>query len=228
MEIFVAAVLILASLAGTGLIAYAIRHGQKRREALKALCAERGWSFDYQPQSGGRGSRTVISDPSEGWELVLYYRSNSSTGGTTNHWTEFTQPRLALPDGMALLGPDIPEKTAAMADMMLGKMGGGGLGQMMLNKMTGGLAAEAADLRSVPGDGSGTLFATPGRETALTAIREAPDLLEARSGRNEAQQPIVALSRHGMRLRLRHILRRPEEITDFVELGRALTRRLGA
>ena len=67
MEIFVAAVLILASLAGTGLIAYAIRHGQKRREALKALCAERGWSFDYQPQSGGRGSRTVISDPSEGW-----------------------------------------------------------------------------------------------------------------------------------------------------------------
>ena len=225
MEIFVAAVLILASLAGTGLIAYAIRHGQKRREALKALCAERGWSFDYQPQSGGRGSRTVISDPSEGWELVLYYRSNSSTGGTTNHWTEFTQPRLALPDGMALLGPDIPEKTA---DMMLGKMGGGSLGQMMLNKMTGGLAAEAADLRSVPGDGSGTLFATPGRETALTAIREAPDLLEARSGRNEAQQPIVALSRHGMRLRLRHILRRPEEITDFVELGRALTRRLGA
>lgn len=226
MEYFVAAVLILASFAGTGLIAYAIRHSHKRREALKTLCAERGWSFDYQPQTGGRGSRTVISDRSEGWELVLYFRSNSSTGGTTSHWTEFTQPRLALPDGMALLGPDIPEKTAAMADKMLDKIGGGGFGQMVLNKLTGGLAAEAADLRSVPGDGSGTLFATPGRETALDGLREAPELLEARSGRNEAQQPIVALSRHGLRLRLRHILRRPEEVAEFVELGRALTRQL--
>lgn len=226
MDILVAIVLVLASFAGTGLLIFALRSGQKRRARLQEMSEANGWTFSYEPQSGGRGSRTVISDPQEGWEVVLYYRSNSSTGGSSSHWSQFEQPRLALPEGMALLGPEIPEKTKAMADSVLGSMGGGGIMRMILDKMTGGLGDEAADLRAVPGAGSGSLFATPGCETALDGLREAPELADARRGRNDAQHPIVSRNRHGLRIRYSHMLRKSEQVADFIALGRALSARL--
>ncbi len=226
MEIAVAVVLILASLAGTGLIVWAIRQSQKQRERVKAMAAENGWHFSYQPQSGGRGSRTVISDPDEGWEVVLYRRSNSGNGGSSTHWSQFEQPRLALSDGMALLGPDIPQTTKAMADSMLSGFGGGGILKMFLDRMTGGLGEEAAELRSVEGPGPGTLFATPGRETALDGLREAPELIQARQGRNEGQHPIVSRNRHGLRIRYSYMIRKPQDLRAFVNLGRSLSARL--
>lgn len=226
MDYLAAAVLILASFAGTGLIAFAIRSSHKRRDAMKAMAAQNGWQFRYEPQSGGRGSRTLISDPDEGWEVTLYFRSNSAKGGSWTSWSQFDQPRLALSDGMALLGPDIPAKTAAMADMMMEKMGSGNFMRMMLNKMTGGLGDEAAELRSVAGPGAGTLFATPGTEEALDGLRDAPELAAARQGRNEAQHPIVSRNRHGLRIRYKHLLRRPDELAEFIALGRALSARL--
>ncbi|WP_323770259.1 hypothetical protein [Antarctobacter sp.] len=226
MEIFVVAVLILASFLGTGLIAFALRRGAQRRERLERFAAERGWTYQHTPSTGGRGSRTVISDPAEGWELVQYVQTGGTQGGSSRRWSQFTQPGLALDQGLALLGPDIPEKTAAMAEMMLAKTGGGMIGKMLLNRMTGGLGEEAADLRAVPGDGPGTLFATPGQENALSPVRDMADLIEARAGLNEAMQPVVSLGREGLRIRQTGLLRDTDDMLRFVDLGRALSRKL--
>lgn len=226
MEILFAAILILASFLGTGLIALAIRRGSQQREQLQAFAGQHGWTYQHTPSTGGLVARTVISDPSEGWELAQYVQTGGVHGGSTRRWTHFTQPRLALDDGLAVLGPDIPKKTAAMAEMMLEKAGGGKMATMLLNRMTGGLGDAAADLRSVPGDGRGTLFATPGREGALAPVRDMAELEKAREGKNEAMQPIVSLGRDGLRVKRSGQLRDPDDMLRFVNLGRALSQKL--
>ncbi|SNS45194.1 hypothetical protein [Antarctobacter heliothermus] len=226
MDLFVIFALILASFLGTGLIAFAVRRGHQKREQLRAFSAKHGWTYHHTPSTGGRGSRTVISDPSEGWELVQYVQTGGTQGGSSRRWTQFTQPRLALDSGLALLGPEIPAKTAAMAEMMLAKTGGGMIGKMLLDRMTGGLGGEAADLRAVSGDGRGTMFATPGCETALAPVRDVPELIEARKGLNEAMQPVVSLGREGLRIKRTGLLRDTDDMLRFVDLGRALSQKL--
>lgn len=225
MDFVLAAGLVLASFAGTALIYLAISQTRKRRAAIREMAQTRGWRFSHTESSGGSGSRTVISDPAEGWEVTLYFRSNTAQGGSTSSWSHFDAPGLALDSGLAVLGPEIPQQAQAMANSMLDLMGGS-IVQVVLNKMTGGLGAEMAELQSVPGNGPGTLFATPGRETALDAVRLAPELAQAREGRNDAQQPIVILGPMGLRLRYTYLLRRPEEVEGFITLGRALSARL--
>lgn len=218
--------LALASVAGTLVIFLAVSGTRKQRAALREMAVAEGWTFSHEESDGRSGSRTVIADPAEGWAVTLYNRSNASGGGSDTRWSHFDLPALALPDGMAVLGPEIPESSRAMADSLLGRFGGGAMVRMLLDRMTGGLGDELADLRSVAGPGQGALFATPGREDALDRVRDLPELLAARKGRNESQQPIVIRSPQGLRLRYAHLLRRPDEVADFIALGRALAGRL--
>ncbi|MDJ0627235.1 MAG: hypothetical protein QNJ44_03155 [Rhodobacter sp.] len=215
-----------AALGGTALIAFAVRAGARAKEAQRQMADRNGWHFDFTPASGGRGSETVISDPREGWTLTLYARSgsagSSSGSGSSVRWSMYEDPGARIPQGMAVLGPDIPEKTAAMADKMIGLMGGD-IGRWLLDKMTGGLGEEAQGLRSLDSDGPGHLMASGGAETSLDAVRFAPELNNARAGKNEAQQPLVMRGPFGLRVRVGHLLRKPQDIEEFVALGRALS-----
>ena len=88
--------------------------------------------------------------------------------------------------------------------------------------MTGGLGAEASGLRSIDGPGPGHLMAAPGAETALDDLRYAPELHNARLGKNEMQQPLVMRGPFGLQIRQTGVLRKPKDIEAFIELGRAL------
>ena len=226
MDPLLVAVFVLASAGGSALLFFVIRAGAKTKAAQEEMAKRMGWRYEFFPASGGRGSETIFSDPGEGWTLTLYASSRSSSssagGSSSVRWSMFEDTRVKIPEGMAVLGPDIPEKTAAMADKMMGLMGGD-IGRWMLDKMTGGLGEEAQGLRTVPGDGLGHLMASPGAETALDDVRYAPELNNARAGKNEANQPIVMRGPFGLRVRVSHLLRKPEEIEDFVNLGRALS-----
>ncbi|MEL7115647.1 MAG: hypothetical protein AAGP08_08645, partial [Pseudomonadota bacterium] len=185
MDALLIALFVVASIGGTALIAYAIRAGHKAKAALEAMARDNGWQFSYQPSAGGRGSRTIISDPTEGWTYTMYFHStrtgSSGPSGSTTRWTQFEAPDLPV-EGLAVLGPDIPEKTKKMADKMLGMMGGD-LGLFLLNKITGGLGEETQSLRTVEGPGPGTLMTTPEATTALDDLRYAPELNSARAGK---------------------------------------------
>ncbi len=226
MDPLLIAVFVIASLGGTALIAVAIRAGAKAKAAQEEMARRNGWTYEFTPASGGRGSLTVISDRAEGWALQLYSKSGSSGSSSTSsssiRWSMYEDPNARIPEGMAVLGPDIPEKTAAMADKMMGMMGGD-IGRWLLDKMTGGLGEEAQGLRTVEGDGPGHLMASPGAETALDDLRYAPELNNARAGKNEMQQPLVMRGPFGLRVRVGKLLRKPEEIEEFIRLGRALT-----
>ena len=175
---------------------------------------------------------TIIFDPTQGWVLTIHSYSGGSSShsagsGTSVRWTMFEQPNAGIAQGMAVLGPEIPKKTAEMADKFMGMMGGD-IGRWFLDKMTGGLGDEASDLRSVDSDMPGHLMATPGAETALDDIRLAPELHNARTGKNEMQQPIVMRGKFGLRIRVQRLIRKPNEIEDFIRLGCALSDNLTA
>ncbi|MDF0601438.1 hypothetical protein P1J78_11900 [Psychromarinibacter sp. C21-152] len=229
MTAFEISLFVLASLASSALLGGVLYLAVKRRADYRAFAAARGWTYRYEGHSGSRAARHIFQDPQEGWTLTIFARSSSTAGGSgsTTRWTEFDDPGPALAEGMAVLGPEIPEKAAAMADRAMGMMGGD-LGRMLLNKLTGGLGAEAQDLRTVDTPGPGLLMATPGAEDALNPVRDAPELAEARAGRNDAQQPVVMRGPFGLRLRVAGRLRRETEIEAFVTLGRSLADRLRA
>lgn len=210
---------LVCAVGGTGLLAYAVRAGHRSRAALKAMAEAEGWQVRTGPSPSGYGTETVISDPSEGWSLTLTFLS-SNTSSSTNRWTSFDAPDLPI-EGLAVLGPDLPEKTKEMAGKMMGLFGGD-LGLMLLNKITGGMGEEARGLRSVDSPGPGTLLSTPGAETALNDLRFAPELTNARLSKNEAQQPIVMRGEFGLRIRTTRYLKKPEDAKDFIDLGRAL------
>ena len=217
--------MVVASFASTAIIAFAISRTTAARKAQQEMAQKNGWTYSIE-KSGGT-TKTLISDPKEGWVLTLYSysggssSSSSASSGRSKRWSMFEDPRYRV-DGMAVLGPEIPAKTAEMAEKLMGMMGGD-IGQWFLDKITGGLGEEAANLRSVPSDMPGTLMATPEATTVLDDIRLAPELHNARAGKNEMQQPLVMRGPFGFRVRLSHLLRKPNEIEDFIRLGRALT-----
>ncbi len=220
MDITFVALFLLASIGSSAVLVFALRAGAAKRAKLQQFARMHGWQYDYIPAKGSGSSETILTDPSEGWTLTIYFYSSNS--GRTRSHTQYCDPGLAIPDGMAVLGPDIPAKTREMADKMIGMMGGD-IGRFLLDKITNGLGEEAQGLRSIDSQGSGTLMASPGAETSLDGIRFAPELANARAGRNEAQQPIVMRGPFGLRLRIPKRLRKPDQIKAFIDLGRALS-----
>ena len=182
MEPWFIAVFVVASVGGSALIIFALRMAKQSRDALKQMAEAEGWTFDFRGSTGGRGAETVIRDPNEGWVVTMYVHSGTTSGsssstGASTRWTSFEAPGLAV-EGLAVIGPDIPEKTKQMANTMLGMMGGD-IGLFILNKITGGLGKEAQGVRTIDRPGPGTLMASPGAEDALDGVREAPALIAA-------------------------------------------------
>lgn len=217
---------VAASVGGTAVIAFAIQRTAKQRQAVKELAARKGWTHEYHKLRNG--SDTVIADSAEGWQVKLCHRAGNTTGatgsgsGSVNSWSDFEAPEHWI-EGLAVIGPEVPEKTKEMADKFMGSFGGNRIVQWMLSRLTGGLGDEVAELRTVEAEGPGTLMATPGAEDALQDLRFAPELHNARLGRNEAQQPIVIRGSFGLRIRMDQRMRKPDDVEAFVALGRALS-----
>lgn len=223
-----AAFLIIASLAGAMIVFAAFRQNRRWRAELRHLASTEGWQIEEATASGRNGMKIDISHPAEGWTLTLYSLSHSTPGGSsgTTRWTRFTAPDLALPEGLAVLGPDMPDGARIRMESALGSTGG--VGRMILMKFLGPLGEDMARLQAAPGTGPGTLLATPGAETALDPVRDAPDLAAARQGRNPAQQPMAIRDTHGFALRQTGLIRKPEQLRAFISLGNSLADRLRA
>ena len=221
----VALILIAASALGTGLIGYAMLRGRAKTEALKSFAAERGLVFEEET---GQGTRTIIRDPSEGWQFVTYRTESGPESSSRTVWSEFVDPRPTQESGLTVLGPSLPEKAAARADTIM-SMAGGMIGNVMIANITKGMGDEAKTLAVVEGKSrphEGLYLATPGAEAGLTAIVGDAELQATRVAKNEMQQPIVLRGPDGLRVRVRHAVSDPQEIERLVALGRHLTEKL--
>ncbi|SLN16466.1 hypothetical protein [Roseisalinus antarcticus] len=200
----------------------ALRAARQRREALRALAEGNGWSYREERATAGRGRRIVLAGPTDRWRLTLYRGPSSSSGGSVQ-WTDFVAPDAGIPDGLALLGPPIPEKTAQLATTMLAGFGGQVIGKIF-SGIDNDIGADISRLAFVPGVSpeDGTLFATSDATDALTPILGHAAFADARRGRNERRQPIVMRGAFGLKIRIRKELATPEEIEALVGFGETL------
>ena len=213
-------------LLGNVLIFLSLRKGRLDDAALDDFAAARGWRVE-RDERGARGDRTLIVDPATGRSLGLY-RGPDSTDGSgrrTARWTEYHDPRPAIPAGLAVLGPPLPDKTVALAGSTLGGSISGALPGRVLMGSQPDIAADVGRLERVRDRPAahGTLFATPEAREALDPVLGHPAFGPAREGRNEMQQPIVQRGPFGLRVRIRRWLNDPGELAALADFGEALS-----
>ncbi|WP_425052669.1 hypothetical protein [Psychromarinibacter sp. S121] len=206
------------------------------RRGYHRFAEDHGWTYAFHPPDERHSCRHEFHHPVEGWRLTLQDRPAPRHGVRAGYraagagrpvWprggpcAEFVDPRPLIPVGLAVLGPALPDDNAAADDSWT--EGAEDTGRTLLERLAGSLGRDRHLLRSVDEqDGPGHLLATPGAEGALDSIRRAPELGLAQHGRI-TPQPVVMRGAFGMRLRLGRPLHRPQDIEEFVSLGKRLS-----
>lgn len=217
-------VLAIASLAGTGLIAYAVLVSQKRQAAMRETIVARGWHYERTEGSGGRARVTTISDQDAGWKIEIKVNSAMDGSGRSSRSTTWIAPDSGIDEGLAILAPAMSPQEAKKAETMLGKVGHG-IGDLVMRSMFGDLGPDSTRLQPVHVPGSECLLmATPEAQNALAAVATHPKLDEAKSVLPRGTLPVIRRSPRGLEVTLRHALSRPSDVITFAELGEALQR----
>lgn len=189
-----------------------------RRDDMQALAARRGWALTVTGERLGRaGTLRII--PRGGLPWIAEVRPRSAPGGPSTsyeaeapRWAEGTLlmvaaplPRLAGGDPHAL--PDL-----RALRMILGEEG----------------ARNAEPLRFVPAPEGVTALSDgdPSFRADLGDLALALNGWEPVSSGPEGL-PVLILSPEGLRLRLRHDIRRPEPMERFLDLSLELSRLIG-
>ncbi|MEO0437743.1 MAG: hypothetical protein AAF098_12635 [Pseudomonadota bacterium] len=231
---FILFFIVVAAL-GRYLLSKARQKGEEWHADLQALCMRRGWYLsDVDPGRGPR-SGTAITAPPENWRMSFHRISSGATGTSSmdsgSRWTVWLDPNLALSQGVAVLGPAIPDKTREKTRQMLENSRL--LSRVMLDAFVKGLnRKESLALRVVDGrfDSShATLLATPGNEHAFDRLvgSDCLDALAQFEGRI-GDRPSLIRDSAGLQFRVERTLKKEEEILSFVEVGRAVSKELNS
>ena len=211
-------VLIAGSLLGSGVMLYAFKRGREAQADHEAFAQSHGWTYNYTPASSRRASKTEFRDPNDDWSLQLI-----AGGSGSNHRIEWHTPRGKLPDGEAVLGMPLPEKSVMMMQS------GGAMGQQILKaalKATiHALGKTRFDLKideATAGDPGGVVMASEGHAQAMDALRRNADLARYREAHRTADVPVIIRDEDGLKLRRAGQVKDPTELIDLVALGKSL------
>ena len=221
--------IVVAAAFGQYLLFKARERGKAWEAGLKELCARRSWHFGYVDPEKGARSGTAISNPEENW-CLSFHRIGSGVSGSNSmnsgdRWTVWREPSLSL-DGLAVLGPAIPDKTREKTQEMLERSGL--VSRVMLEAFVKGLDRKIAlTLRVVEqrfNSSEATLLATPGSEGAFDALIDSTELskLEAFEGLI-GDRPSLVRDKDGLKFRVERTLKDHKEIVDFIEAGRSIS-----
>ena len=225
-QTLVIVLLIGASLAGTGVIGYALMVSSRRQAALREAVQARGWRYNRVEGTGGRARVTTISDPEAGWVLEIKMNSSADGSGRSQRSTTWSAPNAGIPQGLAILGPAMSAAEATKAETMLGKLGGS-MGGFLMGAMFGDLGPDATRLETVDVPGARCLLmATPEARHALTPIATHPVLDDAEDLLPRGTLPVIRRSPNGLEIALRAALTRPEEVVALADLGATMQRAL--
>ncbi|MEM9396039.1 MAG: hypothetical protein AAF991_01065 [Pseudomonadota bacterium] len=224
---------VVAAAFGRYLLAKARKKGDEWNTYLQALCEREGWYLSDVDPSRGPRSGIAISAPPENWRMSFHRIASGTTGtGSMNsgsRWTVWLDPSLALNQGVAVLGPAIPDKTREKTQQMLESSRL--LSRVMLDAFVKGLdRKESLALRVIEDrfDSSrATLLASPGNEDVFDRLvgSESLEALAQFEGRI-GNRPSLIRDRSGLQFRVERTLEKEEEILSFVEVGRAVSRDL--
>ncbi|WP_299938933.1 hypothetical protein [uncultured Pelagimonas sp.] len=219
MDISVIAILVIASLIGSGLIALAIRRGGQSEEKIQEFARAQGWRYSQDPQTG----TTRLRDLKDDWTLQIIFSGDGAVDGMTHRRVEWHSPHGALPEGEAVLGMPLPEKSVAM--MQAGGAFGQQILQASLKATLHALGKTGFDLRideDTAGDPGGVVMATPGQETAMNTLRKNVTLADIRSTTKTEAVPVIIRNPDGLTLRRPGAVKDLQDLTVMVDLGKSL------
>lgn len=190
---------------------------------MAQMAARRGWSMDHKNASLGRTARTRIA-PLVGadWSIEIV-RTNNTRNSKSYATTSFSDLFAGWPGGVAVFGPPIPAKMAAMAEMVLGALDGP-MGQKALETLIGPDAASMTGLKFVAKPGGTarnfTMFANVNDvpDAVLDQLEKfVADWIDKHSG--EKNHPIVIVGPEGLRVRLRRAIHDPAQMEQFADFS---------
>ncbi|WP_395344998.1 hypothetical protein PN836_009390 [Ningiella sp. W23] len=220
---------VVAGLASSAIILFAMSKSRIKQKQLEEYALSQEWDYEYKGAQGHVGNLTVISSPLEQWRLSMYFNSSSTgeAGTSIKQWSEFSCPDGKLEEGLAILGPALPQKTIQVLNQgSLGPLGF--IIKKLMFEFVNGMGIDIDDCKLVEqeqSDERGAVFATAGNEQAVDTFKSLRELSQAKSGKNEMQQPVVYRDTDGTKVRLRHKLKSVEELNAFINLCVAIQKR---
>lgn len=220
MNIWMIVLLVAASVAGYGLIYWALRRGAQTKAAYQTFAESRGWRFEQDPGTRRSASVSSFSDPNDDWTLRIIFSGGGSTDGSTHQRVEWHTPQGALTEGTAVLGMPLPEKAVTMMQM------GGPIGQQVLK---GALKATLYALgktrfdlsfdEATAGDPGGVVMASDGQAEAMDGLRRNAALAAYRAAHRQAEVPVIIRDGTGLILRRPGRVKSMDQISEMVALG---------
>lgn len=217
-------VLVLASMAGSGLIFLALKKGAQKKHDYQAYAQSQGWLCDAdQPAGSGYSSVTAFRDPNDDWTLKVLFQSGGPGNTRVRRLVEWHSPQGALTSGEAVLGMPLPEKSVRMMQM------GGDIGKQVLKAALKATFHALGQTRfnltideASAGDPGGVVMASDGQSQAMDALRRNADLARFRDTHQEAYVPIILRDETGLTLRRPGAVKTLEELREIVDLGLSL------
>jgi hypothetical protein len=219
---------VIAFAAGAGLVLIQTQSQGRQREAFQALAAQRGWSFNVSEQKLGRPALLRLTSRSgHGWTVVTRHVTSGLPGSTQHLASEYESDEPHWSEGHLVISPPLPPEAQAMLAEALNSPDSAE-SQKVVGRLLGeDIARYTAVLRFVPNVANLTLLAThdPPQRPDFGDIAKLMDMWKQQAP-GEKGRLVLILGPEGMRLRLRHGIKRADQMERFIDLALDLGRML--
>lgn len=223
------AVAFLALAAGVGVLWY--RQLQTARlEALQALAARRGWALVMSERTLGRPGVLRLSPRGGHAWTVETRRAAAGTQGRAAEMqrTEFAAEDPRWTEGLLIIGPALPPDAQEIVPGRTGSLDTPEIARLLARLLGEDLSRYGAVLRPFPAPPGISVFATsdPTHRVMLADFAK----LHASwvpLAKGEAGRPVILLGPDGLRVRLRHGIRRADRMEAFIDFSLDVARVLG-
>lgn len=221
-------ILLIATVAGTGIMIYARYRSQAGTADIAALAQRNGWQVDITSEQGGHTRVTRITSRAANWIVEERFSSDAHSSNTTRTLT-WTDSDVAIPSGLAVMSLAMSDDKAANMERFLNLTGNGVMGKHMSRTFFGAVADRASELDAVEATGAaGAILATSQAREALLPIAFHEALVNCGDAMPKGAMPTVLRSPEGLHLNLKSTIKSPEQLEAMVDLGETLSAALKA
>ncbi len=221
---------IVASVIGYLIQNLSVRNTRISKEKIKSFARIKNWQYRHVPGKSNTGEHIYLSNYTNEWKIDIY--SFISTSVVTNsvhkeQWIEWSTNKGQLKNGIAVLGPRLPQKTIKMLNK--GKAGiFTNIIKRLMFQYTQGMSIDLNHCKLVESsveETLGAVLASEGNENALDQYKTLNSLITARKSKNIMYHPIIIRDTEGIRVRIRGKLNQLKQLEQLYHIGVEITDR---
>lgn len=223
--ITVLVVLLVLLVVAAAVLAFLKQREAAQKEAFEALAARRKWALNITEQSLGRPAILRLSARSgPGWVALARRSQGVGDSGPHARLTDFTGQEPRWTEGYLIVGPapqtpsDDSESTGNAEKLTP---------RMLSNLVGDGMGADMNGMRLIEAPEGLTVMATADPRLRVD-LKDLAKVLQSYDPQVTGPQghPVMMLGPEGLRVRLRHSVKRADRMEAFVDLALTLTRTL--